>query len=107
MLAAPFVTHLANRRGAVPTPEPPTGSLKRQERRLANGGAVRTDRHQCCHRAAVTCDDRRPALLGGGQKIRKLIADLFSNFALHCLESPLRSMAETAQDCTEIVNQQI
>src|ERR1700722_17315678 len=107
MLAAPFVTHLANLLGAVPAPEPPTGSLKRQERRLANGGPVRTDRHQCCHRAAVTRDDRRPALLGGGQKIRKLIAGLFSTFALHRLESPLFSFTRTVQNCTEIVNRQI
>jgi hypothetical protein len=57
--------------------------------------------------AAVTRDDRRPALLGGGQKIRKLIAGLFSTFALHRLKSPLTGFARTVQRCAEIVNRQI
>ena len=91
MLATPFVTHLANRLGAVPAPEPPTGSLKRQERRLANGGAVGTDRHQCCHRAAVTRDDRRPALLAAAKRSGSSLRA--SSAPLRCIASNLHSPA--------------
>ena len=71
--------------------ELPLVAAAQRHRELANGGAVRTDRHQCCDRTAVTRDDRHPALLGGGQQYRKPIAGLFA--PLRCIVSNLHSPA--------------
>ena len=77
---APFGAQPADGTGAVLPPEAAARPFLRQQWLLAIGRIVFCDRHQCCNRPAMPCDDGRAALLGGTEKFRELITRFFCAF---------------------------
>ena len=81
LLAVSIVPHLADRRGAVATPQPPPCSLQSENRLLSARPFKLFGWDECGNRAPVPGDDRRLAFLGSRQKVRESISGLLCTFA--------------------------